>query len=201
MRSLLQKAQLIWPKIPCRNLLAAAVAALIGVAIGRHFLGTVCIVTGPSMEPTFAEGDHVLTTPVDGALARGQIVILEDGRQDYAIKRVIGLPGEKVALWRGYVYINERILVEPYIPRGIYTFPREKRSFFILGDDEYFVLGDNRPCSADSRMYGPVPFKSIKRKIPRPKETQARFGPMVLMPVAEKPVSGKDTRHAFASKM
>src|SRR3954463_8819096 len=116
MRSLLQKARLIWPKIPCRNVIAAVLAALVGVAIGRHFLGTVCIVTGPSMEPTFEEGDHVLTKPIDGCLARGEIVILEDGRQDYAIKRVVGLPGEKVAIWRGYVYINERILVEPYIP-------------------------------------------------------------------------------------
>jgi signal peptidase I len=113
-------------------------------------------------------------------LQRGDIVVLDDRKGDYALKRIVGLPGETVHIWRGYVFINHRILIEPYVPRCIYTFPRQRTAVFILGDAQYFVLGDNRPTSADSRMYGPVDRSQVKRRVLTPPTGRARFGPVTL---------------------
>ncbi len=108
-------------------------------------------------------------------------MVLDDGNDGDAIKRIVGLPGETVHLWHGYVFINNRMLLEPYLPKRVYTFPRQRQSVFILGPDQYFVLGDNRPRSADSRMYGPVERHQLKKRIPLPPGTQrARFGPMYV---------------------
>ncbi len=101
--------------------------------------------------------------------------MINDGDKDYALKRLVGLPGERVDLWRGYVFINGKMLVEPYLPKYTYTFPddRTERITFKLGSEEYFVLGDNRLCSEDSRVYGAVPRKNIKSRVP-PSETSLR---------------------------
>jgi hypothetical protein len=108
---------------------------------------------------------------------------MDDGREDYAIKRVVGLPGETVYLWRGYVFIDRKILLEPYVPKRVYTLPRLRAAVFELGPNQYFVLGDNRPESADSRIYGPVERKQIKKRIPLPDSTaRAHFGPVRLPP-------------------
>jgi signal peptidase I len=138
------------------------------------------------MAPTFEPGMWVRSIPVAGDLARGEIVMLDDGKSDYALKRVVGLPGETVHIWRGYVFINRRILLEPYLPKQVYTFPRERQAVFVLGPSQYFVLGDNRPASADSRVYGPVERSSIKGRIALPMQApQARFGPVVVKPYGE----------------
>ncbi|HVV00111.1 MAG TPA: signal peptidase I [Verrucomicrobiae bacterium] len=174
-----------WNCIPCHNLLAVACAAALGVWIAHRWMGTVCIVTGPSMAPTFEEGDRVLASPIETPPTRGDVVILEDLPKSYAIKRIVGLPGETVTIWRGYVYINSRILLEPYLQKGIYTFPRSRRAVFELGNKEYFVLGDNRPCSADSRVYGAVELKQIKAHIDELTMPRASFGPVLLTPIGE----------------
>src|SRR5215469_14611393 len=154
--------QAFWRKFPWRSLLTAVFAAFLGVAAGRNFLGRISVVSGSSMLPTFVPGTWVRAKPISADLARGDVVVLDDGRSEYAIKRVIGLPGETVHVWRGHVFINQRVLLEPYIPKKIYTFPREKQAVFVLGPDQYFVLGDNRPASSDSRTYGPVERDKIK---------------------------------------
>jgi signal peptidase I len=175
-----------WASPQSRNLVAILCAGIIGLAAGKNWLGSVCIVTGPSMVPTFQEGAHLYTTPLAAAPGRGDIVILEDGTQSYAIKRVVGLPGETVTIWRGYVYINNRILLEPYVPKRTYTFPRQRQAVFELGSDQYFVLGDNRPCSADSRLYGGVALNKIKRRISETNTlVRAHFGPLLLTPLGE----------------
>src|SRR5262249_26250751 len=106
-----------------------------------------------------------------------------DGGSTYAIKRIVGLPGETVHIWRGYVYINGRILIEPYVPKRTYTFPRKRLAVFKLGEDQYFVLGDNRSSSADSPIYGPVDRKQLKKRVSLPDTAQrARFGPFIVQP-------------------
>jgi signal peptidase I len=178
--------QSLWRKLPCRSLITGILAACIGVAAGRSLLGRISVVSGNSMSPTFEPGTWVHTTRISADLARGDVVVLDDRRSEYALKRVVGLPGETVHVWRGHVFINKRILVEPYIPKKIYTFPRERQAVFVLGPDQYFVLGDNRPASADSRSYGPVERDQIKGRIDLPGiAPQPRFGAMVVKPYGE----------------
>jgi len=163
--------------------IVAALAAIAGLAVGRNFLGSVSVVTGCSMVPTFEEGTRVYTKPISGSVNRGDVVVMDDGLEDYAIKRIVGLPGETVYLWRGYVFIDRKILLEPYVPKRVYTLPRQRLAVFELGPNQYFVLGDNRPNSADSRLYGAVERKQIKKRIQLPESAaRAYFGPVRLPP-------------------
>jgi signal peptidase I len=160
-------------KEPWRRVLPIALAAGLGIAAGHTVIqswGSISVIDGESMEPTYEPGARVYTAPISSPLERGDIVMIDDGRKDYAIKRLIALPGETVELWRGYVFINRKLLKEPYLPKYTYTFPdqRTEEYIFRLDADEYFVLGDNRPSSADSRVYGPVHRKQIKSRVPLP---------------------------------
>ena len=136
------------------------------------------------MTPTYAVGTHLYGAPISTRLERGDVVILDDGQADYAVKRIVGLPGETVQLWRGQVFINREMLVEPYLPKHVYTYPAEplrRGATFVLGEDQYIVLGDNRPSSADSRTYGPVSRKQIKRRVPQSEDfVGAYFAPYTL---------------------
>ena len=136
------------------------------------------------MMPAYPPGAHIYAAPISTLLERGDVVLLDDGNEDYAVKRIVGLPGETVQLWRGCVFVNRKLLIEPYLPAHTYTFPvqRERRAAtFILGEDEYLVLGDNRLYSADSRSYGPVKRKQIKKRVPMPDDfVCAYFGHYTL---------------------
>jgi len=146
----------------------------LGVGAGRVFVGLVCVVDGTSMSPTYQSGTYLYTATISTPLERGDVVLLDDGKAEYAIKRLIGLPGETVQLWRGRVFINRQMLVEPNLPKKVYTCPagRECRgATFVLGEKEYFVLGDNRLSSTDSRTYGPVNRRQIKRRVPLPENS------------------------------
>ena len=123
------------------------------------------------MMPNYQPGAHLYATPISIPLERGDVVLLDDGEEDYAVKRIVGMPGETVHLWRGGVFINRKLLIEPYLPPHTYTFPAERArrgATFILGEGQYLVLGDNRPYSADSRTYGPVERRQIKKYVPLP---------------------------------
>jgi signal peptidase I len=184
MAPIYRSLQKVWKNLACRTLIAAAIAVVIGVGTGRVFIGSVYVVEGTSMEPTYPPGTHLYGAPISTPLERGDVVVLDDSSEEYAVKRIIGLPGETVQLWRGGVFVNRQMLVEPYLPKHTYTWPteRERRgATFILGDKEYFVLGDNRCCSADSRVYGPVGRKQIKRRVPPPEDfVCAYFAPYTL---------------------
>jgi signal peptidase I len=110
--------------------------------------------------------------------------LLDDGQKDYVVKRVIGLPGEIVQFWRGQVFINRQMLVEPYLPPHTYTYPTKwawREEACVLGEEEYFVLGDNRLCSSDSRVYGAVSRKQIKRRVPLVEDSVSpHFAPYAL---------------------
>jgi signal peptidase I len=152
-------------------------------------------VKGKSMMPAYPTGTYLYAAPISTPLERGDVVLLNDGNNEYVLKRIVGLPGETVQIWRGGVFINQKLLVEPYLPRHTYTFPpeRERRgATFILGEDECFVMGDNRSCSADSRSYGPVARKQIKKRVPLPEGfIGAYFGPYTL------PTPGRTVMHAL----
>jgi signal peptidase I len=173
MRQIWRFVQMLWKNRACRLAVAAAFAVVVGVSAGHAFIGSVYLVEGTSMDPTYPPGTRLYGAPISTPVDRGDVVLLDDGKEDYAVKRVVGLPGETVQIWRGRVFINRQMLVEPYLPKHTYTCPVEpthRGATFILGERQYFVLGDNRDCSADSRNYGPVDRKQIKRRVPLPQD-------------------------------
>ena len=120
------------------------------------FVGQRTVVSGRSMNPTLENGDNLITDKISYRFSdpkRYDIVVFpfedENGKRNF-IKRIIGLPGETVQIKDGEVYINGELLGE--------TYGKEKMDYagrasepITLGDDEYFVLGDNRSNSKDSR--------------------------------------------------
>jgi len=129
-------------------------------AINRWFLSTV-VVQGRSMFPTLQDGDRCLLNRLSYICAsprRGDLVVIHDrGEDDLAVKRIVALPGESVRVSEGTLFVNGRRLVEPYLETGTQTVPPTGgEQVYKLGAREYFVLGDNRAESEDSRYYGPV---------------------------------------------
>ncbi|MGI5997238.1 MAG: signal peptidase I [Lutispora sp.] len=118
----------------------------------KTFIFQIAYVKGPSMEPTLYEGQILIVSKLNyriGAPKRGDIVVLSDNLEHKdLIKRVIGLPGEKIDIRDGFVYINGELLEEKYISVPTYEYGFEGSK---VPEDKYFVLGDNRPESRDSR--------------------------------------------------
>lgn len=121
------------------------------------YVGQRTKVSGGSMQPTLQDNDNLIVDKISYRFRdpkRFEIIVFPYKYQEntYYIKRIIGLPGETVQIIDGYVYINGEILEEPYevdvIDDGKYGIAAEPIE---LGPDEYFVLGDNRNGSADSR--------------------------------------------------
>lgn len=118
-------------------------------------------VEGHSMEPSFHSDERVVVSTVHYMLQdpqRGDIVVFEHDKN--LIKRIIGLPGERVHLRDGAVYINGLRLEEDYI-NSFCRIGTCRDSEWVLGPDEYFVLGDNRSNSHDSHNFGPIHREQI----------------------------------------
>jgi signal peptidase I len=146
---------------------AAVVIAIL--AILRFFIAEPHRVSGSSMVPNFHDQDYIITNKLAtkiSTLKRGEVVILKNPRNadQVFIKRIIGLPGETIKLQEGQVYLNNKLLNEPYLPQGLKTpgesFLQEGQSAQIP-QNEYFVMGDNRSASSDSREFGPIPVELI----------------------------------------
>ncbi len=119
-----------------------------------------------SMERTLEPDQYVLVdklTPRFDDYKRGDIVIFDppatwaDARGTPYIKRIIGLPGDRVAIRDGLVYVNDVALQEPYLYEGQPTVATGPDSTWVVPPNELFVMGDHREYSADSRVFGPVP--------------------------------------------
>ena len=118
-------------------------------------------VHGRSMEPALKDGElrWALWAWCAGAPARGEVWIVQ-GPQGEAVKRVVGLPGETLNLNEGEIWNAGRIYAEPYAQGG----GREAGGPWELGKG-YFVLGDNRAASQDSRSWGPLPREAFEGKV------------------------------------
>lgn len=141
----------------------------------RYFVAQPFIVSGSSMEPTFYTGEYLIINELSYHLhqpERGDVIVFKYPKDNtqYFIKRIIGLPGETVKIQDDKVIVinaqnpNGFALNETYLPAGDTTFPYGD-NIRTLGSDEYFVLGDNRLASSDSRFWGPVPSNDIVGKV------------------------------------
>lgn len=140
------------------------IIAIITVILTIHSLfATIQIISGPSMLPTFTSGSHVFVDRRDWVeLKRGEVVILKypgDPQHRTFIKRIIGVPGDTVAIRDSVVYVNNSPINESYLQPGTITAPNIDSK--LLQKNEYFTMGDNRPVSNDSRFFGPVERKFI----------------------------------------
>lgn len=121
-------------------------------------------VKGSSMEPSFSNNEYILTDKISYRFSgpkRGDVVIFKSPKNpdvDY-IKRIIGLPSERIKIERGNVFVNGEILNETYINPPTNLFPGSILSEgkeIVIPEGKYFVLGDNRLHSSDSREFGPI---------------------------------------------
>ena len=123
------------------------------------------VVEGPSMRPTLLSGEWIVVNRLTykvGAPQRGDVVVFlppTNAQTDDLIKRVIGLPGETVEVRDGSVWINGARLKEIYTSGT--TYPDHK---WQLGENDLFVMGDNRPISLDSRSFGPINLSEVVGK-------------------------------------
>jgi signal peptidase I len=149
-------------------LLAVIAALSVGcyLAISRCLVQTIEVV-GDSMVPTLQPGNHYILNRWafhQAGPQRGDVVVLIDG---FSVKRIIGLAGESLHFVDGKVLVNGEVLNEPYLRPGTYTFTysQAREQFITVGEDQYFVLGDNRLASIDSRAYGTVAGKDILGRV------------------------------------
>lgn len=142
-----------------------AIAIVLALVI-RTFLIQPFYIPSGSMEPTLGIGDKIIVNKLGSFFKdpqRGQVIVFKypvDPSQDF-VKRVVGLPGETIEIKDSRVYIDGEVLEEEYLPEGL--------SYGDFGpvtvpEDAYFMLGDNRDNSQDSRVWGPLPRNLVTGK-------------------------------------
>jgi signal peptidase I len=155
------------------HLLAVTALAVASYFLISHFLLQSVKVVGRSMVPTLYDSQHYLLNrwvyhfrapkPAD-------VVVLRDPSDNgFSVKRIIAAPGDSIYLKDGSVYVNGCKLREAYLSPGTLTFieAKSQNELILCGKDQYFLLGDNRGNSIDSRTYGPVPRRNILGPIVR----------------------------------
>jgi signal peptidase I len=135
----------------------------------QNFVAQPYRVEQESMQRTLEQGQYLLVdklTPRFDPYSRGDIVVFTPpnepaGNSTPFIKRVIGLPGDRVELREGRVFVNGKALEEPYIYDEQPTEPTGDRSTFSVPEGTLFVMGDHRANSTDSRVFGPIPLDHV----------------------------------------
>lgn len=145
-----------------RDLFGTVVPAILIAVLIHAFLAQATRVYGQSMEPNFHTDERLVIEKVSYHFhppQRGDIVVIQDpsGGPELLIKRVIGLPGERVTVADGRVFVDGRMIEEPYLDQPT----RGSGSSWVVPPLSVFVMGDNRGASRDSRVFGPVPLDEI----------------------------------------
>ena len=151
-----------WAKDVLRDLFGTIVPAVIIALLIHVFLAQATRVYGQSMQPSLHTNERLVVEKFSYRFhgpRRGDVVVLHDlgGGSELLIKRVVGLPGERVTVADGRVFIDGVALDEPYLDQGTQGGGR----FWVVPPLRVFVLGDNRGASRDSRVFGPVPLDQI----------------------------------------
>lgn len=166
MKSWLSKKELNKPTVILLIILLSLSSFLTGATKIMN-LSLDCVTgIGNSMEPNLKDGTKMIVSfKKDKTLNRGDlvgVVVYEDDRPFVIVKRIIGLPNESISIKENITYINGEQLNEPY---AYYSSVSSDNLFMTLGEEEYFVMGDNRLHSTDSRILGAVPKDSIIHKV------------------------------------
>ena len=138
------------------------IVILVVILLIKNYVASPIIVNGDSMDSTLKNGDVMILNKMYTTedIKRFDIVVIKyEGR--YIIKRIIGMPGDEVKIEDNTLYINGKIYVQDFLDKDTET------ENFIMKEvpkDHYFVLGDNREVSLDSRSFGPVSAEDIKGK-------------------------------------
>lgn len=137
----------------------------------RAYVAQPFIVEGDSMEPNFSDGEYLIIDEISYRFKkpeRGDVIVFHPptGQRIFFIKRIVGLPGETVKIENGKIILgsnDERVVLgEEYLHEGIKTSPDISLK---LGESEYFVLGDNRDRSSDSRSWGALAKDNITGRV------------------------------------
>jgi len=147
------------------DMVKVTVLAGLTITLVRYFLFKPFYVKGASMEPNFFDKEYLIIDEISYRLRtpqRGEVVVFKypENQKEFFLKRIIALPGERVKISEGKITIyNDQhpegvVLDEPYLPSDLLT--SGERSFVPLTANQYFVMGDNRPNSYDSRRFGAV---------------------------------------------
>jgi signal peptidase I len=159
-------------------LIVLAVALVLALGI-RTFVVQAFYIPSGSMEPTLNIGDRILVQKLFfnyHDLHTGDIIVFHEPPNDACpppetdlVKRVIGLPGQTIYSIGNTIYVNNKPLSEPWLPKGTVLGPKISQGSpqhpFKIPADSFYVLGDNRSISCDSRYWGVVPGKSIVGKV------------------------------------
>lgn len=196
------------------NILKAIIVFVMEILETIVFVGSIFIVVylfiiqpnqikGSSMEPTFHNGNYIFTSKVTYKLRspiQGDVVVFHAPRNpdlEY-IKRVIGLPGDTVLIQNKNVFVNGKALTEPYISDfttvGLAGFAQEGVPFTVP-EGYYFVMGDNRPRSSDSREFGPISYQSIIGQV------IFRYFPFDQMGGVKNPFTEKNLSYSLMARM
>ena len=146
--------------------LKTVIIIVILAAVIRLFIIQPFIVDGQSMEPSFQNNDYLITEKITFKLhepTRGEIIILRppDNPSVNYLKRVIGIPGDTIIIKDGAVTVNDQKIDEPYTDGQKTLTVNGQELKTTLRDSEFFVMGDNRNHSRDSRELGPIPIQNI----------------------------------------
>lgn len=140
--------------------IASILFSLVTITPIRLYVVSPFFVSGEAMSPAYNDGDYLLTNKLDKNFSRGDVVIFQNEKQPntFLIKRIIGLPSEKIEIKDGKVFINGQVLDET----SYYSGETAGNTSVTLEQGWYFVLGDNRKKSFDSRSFGPIATSDIE---------------------------------------